>query len=244
MFLTRVCGARPKPVRNKQLFRLALVYFGIALLLAALFFAGESAAPVQAQTAGTPTPDRLAQPTLPAAPSQADHGAQVYWLRCLTCHGDRGQGLTDEFRQTYPPDHQNCWTSKCHGDHPYQDGFTLPPAVPAVIGPGALQKFPNANSLHAFIAAAMPFWKPGSLSEEEAWSVTAFLLRENGLWDGSGELGAGNAEAVRVGPPSQPTVTATPAGSNVSQWPLVAGGVVLAVVILGLVVWVRRWMKQ
>ncbi len=236
-------------MRPRLIFSLAFVSVGIALLLAALLFTGGSVVPVQAQTAGTPTPDRLAQPTLPAVPSQADIGAQVYWLRCMTCHGDRGQGLTDEFRQTYPPDHQNCWTSKCHGDHPYTDGFTLPKVVPAVIGPSALQKFADGNALHGFIAAAMPFWNPGSLSAEDAWSVTAFLLRQNGLWNGKGELSSDNAGEISVGPPqpaqpdASPTPLPAPAGAEAAGSPayaLIIGGVVLLGVLLFLARFLRR----
>lgn len=145
-----------------------------------------------------PTPDRLAEPTLPPAPSQADYGAQVYWLSCLPCHGDRGQGLTDEFRAAYPPEEQYCWERGCHGKNPYESGFTLPKTIPAVIAPQALAKFSDAAQLQAYIRAAMPFWKPGSLSDEEAWRVTAYLLRENGLWNAAQELNAFNAAGVRI----------------------------------------------
>ncbi len=146
--------------------------------------------------AATPTPDRLAQPTLPPLPSQADYGAQVYWLSCLPCHGDKGQGLTDEFRQAYPPEDRNCWQSGCHGKRPYENGFQLPEKVPAVIGKDTIQKFSNAAALQAYIRAAMPYWKPGSLSDEEAWQVTAFLLRENGLWNDSTEIESQNAAQI------------------------------------------------
>lgn len=147
----------------------------------------------------TPTPNRLAQPTLPPRPSQADLGAQVYWLSCLPCHGDRGQGLTDEFRQTYPQEDRFCWKSGCHGPRPYEQGFTLPETVPAVIGPGTLAKFQNAAILRVYILATMPYWRPGSLTEEQTWQVTAFLLRENGIWEARQELGSSNAEAIRIG---------------------------------------------
>jgi cytochrome c len=154
-----------------------------------------------------PTPDRLAQPTLPASPSQADLGAQQFWLSCMPCHGDKGQGLTDEFRQTYPPEDRNCWESGCHGERPYDSGFTLPKQIPAIIGPQAnLGKFTNAASLHAYIKAAMPFWKPGSLTEEESWLVTAFLLRENGVQFNK-ELDASNAEQIFL---SQSGLSPTP----------------------------------
>lgn len=146
---------------------------------------------------------------------QADYGAQTYWLLCLPCHGDRGQGLTDEFRETYPPEEQYCWESGCHGDHPYDYGFTLPMQVPAVIGPqAALSKFTTAGRLNAYIKAAMPYWKPGSLTEEESWLVTAFLLRENGIQFGE-NLDASNAEQILLSESGLPsTPEGVPAAEN------------------------------
>lgn len=182
----------------KRLFGLFILSLGIALLIAGLFFKGGSARGTEIFIESTPTPDRLAEPTLPASPSQADHGAQIYWLSCMPCHGDQGQGLTDEFRRTYPPEEEYCWESGCHGERPYEDGFKLPKSIPAVIGPETLQKFSSAAILHAYIKAAMPFWKPGSLADEESWAVTSFLLRENGLWNGRVELNASNAGDVTI----------------------------------------------
>jgi cytochrome c len=185
-------------VPNKNLARIISISLGIALLLAGLFFDTGLVASSGAQAGATPTRDRLAEPTLPASPSQADRGAQVYWLSCLPCHGDIGQGLTDEFRQAYPPEDRNCWDSGCHGERPYDNGFKLPTSIPGVVGPDMLQKFSNAAILQAFIKSAMPFWKPGSLTEENSWAVTAFLLRQNGLWDDRAELNASNADQVSV----------------------------------------------
>jgi cytochrome c len=187
-------------VRQKFPFSPLLIVTGIALLFAGLFF---NMSYVDAQT--MPTPDRLAQPTLSAEPSQADKGAQVYWLSCLPCHGDRGQGLTEEFKQTYPAEDRNCWNSGCHGKRPYENGFTLPPKVPPLVGEGTLQKFPNALALRSYIFAAMPYWKPGSLTQEEAWQVTAFLLRQNNLWDAKSDLTEVNAASVVVS--ASPVVT-------------------------------------
>jgi len=184
------------PQTAKILTRLLLFPLGLAFLTAGFLIQEGTALSVNPQT--MPTPDRLAQPTLPPEPSQADLGAQQYWLSCMPCHGDRGQGLTDEFRQTYPPEDRNCWESGCHGERPYDSGFTLPEHIPALIGPQAtLGKFTTADGLHAYIKAAMPFWKPGSLTEEESWLVTAFLLRENGVRF-SGKLDESNAEQVQL----------------------------------------------
>jgi mono/diheme cytochrome c family protein len=210
---------------------LLVIALGIALLIAGLFFDGGEASP-SLQT--MPTPDRLAEPTLPPVPSQADYGAQVYWLSCLPCHGDRGQGLTDEFRAAYPPEEQYCWERGCHGENPYESGFTLPKAIPAVIAPQALAKFSDAAQLQAYIRAAMPFWKPGSLTEEEAWRVTAYLLRQNGLWEGIEELNASNAAEIRIlretpTPPPTAEQAQVEERSGVVSW----GMMVAALVILG-----------
>lgn len=150
----------------------------------------------------TPTVDRLAEPTLPANPRQADRGAQDYWLYCMPCHGDRGQGLTDEFRDLYPPEDRGCWNAGCHGERPYENGWTLPPTVPRIIGPDALTSFPTAATLQAFIQVAMPWHAPGSLDGETYWRLTAFLLRENGVTLGPEPLGPENAAQVRIGSPS------------------------------------------
>ena len=172
--------------------------FGIALLLAGLFFDSGTAVTVGLQVDETAIPDRLAEPTLPAVPSQADHGAQVYWLSCMPCHGDKGQGLTDEFRKTYPPEEEYCWESGCHGANPYESGFALPKKIPGVIGATTLAKFGDASQLNAYIRATMPFWNPGSLTEEDTWRVTAFILRENNLWNGTTDLSASNAADIKI----------------------------------------------
>jgi cytochrome c len=188
-------------VYARFLFKTAFVSMVIALLMAGLFFDDGIASPVRQLSTPTSTLDpfeRLAKPTVPANPSQADLGAQDYWLHCLPCHGDWGQGLTLEFRETYPPDEVNCWQSGCHGKRPYENGFTLPTSIPHVIGESSLQKFPNAAVLQSYIFAAMPYWKPGSLEQEEVWRITAFLLRENGLLDAREELNASNAGEVVV----------------------------------------------
>ncbi|MFZ5903345.1 MAG: c-type cytochrome [Chloroflexota bacterium] len=227
-------------MRNTLSLQFTLLPFGIALLLAGLFFDDGAAAHVLLQSA-MPTPDRLAEPTLPAPPSQADYGAQVYWLSCLPCHGDQGQGLTDEFRAAYPPEEQYCWERGCHGENPYESGFTLPKTIPAVIGPEVLKKFADAAQLKAYIRAAMPFWDPGSLTDDEAWKVTAFLLRQNGLWNASVELNESNAAQVII-----PGAHATPASTQEdvvreTQYPTVLAVIVLVVLVpAALILLLRR----
>ena len=187
---------------------------------------------VQALQIASPTPDRLAEPTLPASPTQADKGAQVYWLNCSACHGDRAQGLTDEFRQLYPPEDQNCWNSHCHGNVTYENGFTIPKLVPALIGPGALQKFGTAYNLFGFVKAAMPFQRPGNLSDEEYYQILSFLLRENKLWTAPEGVTASNAKQIQIGPlktePISEPVQTTRIAPSIS---FIIGFVVLALLI-------------
>ena len=229
--LTPACAARPKLVQRTSFLQILFISIGIALLFAGLFF---DMGAVVAQTPVMPTPDRLAQPTLPASPSQADKGAQVYWLSCLPCHGDRGQGLTEEFKQSYPVEDRNCWNSGCHGQRPYENGFTLPMKIPAVIGPETLQIFPNASILRSYIFAAMPYWRPASLTEEESWQVTAFLLRENNLWTTQEELTASNADQVLVSAPQAIPTLQPPAAAaswTLSPIPFIVGFIVLTFLI-------------
>jgi hypothetical protein len=180
----------------RNLLRWLFFPFGVALLALmplqeGTFFPSR----LQEQTpAPTFDSERLAEPTIPADPSQADVGARDYWLYCLACHGDQGQGLSDEFRLLYPPEEQTCWQSGCHGRSPYENGFTLPTAIPPVIGADApLHNFADASVLYAFISAAMPWHDPGSLEPEIYWRLTAYLLRENGYENPYEELGPENS---------------------------------------------------
>jgi len=97
----------------------------------------------------------------------------------MTCHGDRGQGLTDEFRSLYV-EHQNCWARGCHAGHPGDLGFPIPRSVPAIISStGELPPFATAEDLFEFLRTTHPPQHPGYLPEEEYWALTAYLLAEN-----------------------------------------------------------------
>lgn len=159
----------------------------------------------------TPTVDRLAAPPTVENPNQADEGAYLYWLNCQPCHGDQGQGLTDEWRSQYPMEDQNCWARGCHGERPYEDGFTIPTAVPAVIGEGSLGKFETADTLYVYIQTAMPFNAPSSLTTEEYLAITAFLIRAHGKWTGT-PLDEKNVAEMRLlpAPTHTPQVNVTP----------------------------------
>jgi hypothetical protein len=109
-----------------------------------------------------------------------------------------------------------------------------------VIGTGTLQKFPNALVLRSYIFATMPWWRPASLTEEETWQVTAFLLRENNLWTAGEELTETNSAMILI---AAPTVDATtqPSLSTVPSWtPSLFLILIIAGFILILLIFLRR----
>lgn len=166
-------------------------------------------------------------------PTQVDRGKATYSHYCSACHGDVGQGLTDEWRSTWPPEDQNCWQSKCHAlNHP-PEGFIFPKKVPALIGPGTLTRFQTALQLQGFIRGAMPYYQPGLLSNDQYWDIAAFLSDAHGV-PLKDELTPANAGAVLLQPASQPEVIAAPANNALLPIAVVAGvGIVICVLILG-----------
>lgn len=153
--------------------------------------------------------DDLAAKPMAAEPSQAELGAEVYRQICLACHGDWGQGLTDAWREEWGED-SNCWQSRCHAaNHPPQ-GFDLPRAVPAVLGPGSLSRFNSAAELQQTISETMPWWNPGSLTEEQSWQLSAYLMNvRTELGDGV-TLNAGNGPIYGLHVPYRPAPNPRP----------------------------------
>jgi mono/diheme cytochrome c family protein len=161
-------------LRNKGL----LIAFTLALLL---IFTGSALAASDRQPLffSLPTfqPSSFPPSTLSRLPST--DGAKLFKQWCSTCHGDKGQGLTPQWRAEWPEGKQNCWQSKCHaGNHP-PDGFSFPKKVPALIGPDALTRFSTAQELYAYSRAAMPYWSPNLLKDQEYWTITTFLVEAN-----------------------------------------------------------------
>ena len=87
------------------------------------------------------------------APDSA-RGARIYAQKCALCHGDGGQGTyTPSGEQVYPP----LWGPKSFN-----------------IGAGMAR----LNTAAAFVKANMPLGQGGSLSDQEAFDVAAFFIRQ------------------------------------------------------------------
>ncbi|MBL0346818.1 cytochrome b N-terminal domain-containing protein [Candidatus Villigracilis affinis] len=201
--------------KNKQhpmrFARLILIATGIALLLSTGLLLTDSVNASRSIQVGmtptispSPTPtfdaSRLDRPNVPAILSQVDEGQLIFWGVCIACHGDRGQGLTDEWRLGAYKEDGNCWQSGCHGkDHP-PHGFEIPKTLvfPALSMAGSLGRFQNAQQLYDYVVEMMPWWNPRSLGPEKAWQVTAYLLKLKGSLPDGLVLNETNASAVPV----------------------------------------------
>ena len=158
---------------------------------------------------------------LPPDATQLQHGGEIYRLVCSACHAHSGEGLTDAWRATWHPEDQNCWQSKCHAANHPPDGFELPIA-PAVVGRQALAPFATAADLRNYIQATMPWQEPNSLTDEEGWAVTAYVIKLNRMNPGP-ELNAGNAGMFSLHPEiEQPTEMPQPDNAEAANKPAAA----------------------
>lgn len=114
-------------------------------------------------------------------------GAEVYADHCSVCHGATGRGLA-EAREAFPPDHRRC--QRCHkpGNPPtmnlaqveqrQHDLFDVGDPPP-LTGEDALAANAAPQAIRAYLEAAMPRYRPGTLSSLEYEALTAFLLQMN-----------------------------------------------------------------
>jgi mono/diheme cytochrome c family protein len=188
----------------------------------------------------TPTPRY--NPTA-TPPSQGGHGHDLFDLYCMPCHGDQGQGLTDEFRnRQYPPEEANCWTSGCHGARPYENGFTLPKTIPALIGRNTLTKFATARNMFDYMRTAMPFNAPGSLSQEQYLQLLAYLLEQNSFVTTGSRLDPDSLQQINLRPAQLPTSAAEAAATLPDNFSsaLLIGVIILGTVVVAVLVLRRR----
>ena len=126
-----------------------------------------------------PIADPLAIPVLSENPTQVERGEASYYYNCMPCHGDQGQGLTDEFREIWVEDHQNCWAVGCHGGRMSDEGFPIPRIVPPITA--IRLRLQNADILFDYLKETHPPQRPGVLEESDYRDLTGFILYKNGL---------------------------------------------------------------
>jgi mono/diheme cytochrome c family protein len=210
-------------MQRKRPLWIGAIFTALLVLAAAVVLFLRPTAPGEVRPAvPASTPDRLAAPPLPQHPTQYEWGRYLFWLNCMACHGDRGQGLTDEFRSLWVADHQNCWARGCHAGHLEDQGFPLPRTIPAIISAdGKLPPFATADKLFEYLRTTHPPQHPGYLPDDQYWAISAYLLAENGRLE-PGQV---------LGPAGQ-----VPASDRI--WRITAAGLILLLAAV-IIVWLR-----
>jgi cytochrome c len=120
---------------------------------------------------------------LPAGGGAAADGQPIFAAKCAGCHGANGEGGQSGPRLVDPT--------------PFRVGVNQP-----TIG----NYWPYATTVWDYIHRAMPFDAPGSLSNDEVYALTAYLLAANGIISPDDRLDAQSLPAVRM--PNQPNFIA------------------------------------
>lgn len=118
---------------------------------------------------------------LPEGTGTAAQGAQLYGAKCSNCHGLKGEGVAP-----FP---------KLIGRDP-KEGFPFgrDPALTKTIG----NYWPHATTLFDYVKRAMPLQAPGSLTNDEVYALTAFLLAQNEVIPAEMTLDAAALRAVKM----------------------------------------------
>jgi cytochrome c len=112
---------------------------------------------------------------LPSGQGSVADGARLFARHCAGCHGKDGRGGTAEelTGASRPLDH---------------------PAADKTIG----SYWPHATTLFDFIRRAKPMGAPGTLSADEVYALSSWLLYANGLVSADAVMDAARLAAVRM----------------------------------------------
>lgn len=118
---------------------------------------------------------------LPPGRGDAIRGAALYEAQCASCHGAKGEGVNPN-----PP---------LVGREP-REGFPFgtDPTLVRTIG----NYWPEATTLFDYIRRTMPLTAPGSLMDDEVYSLTAHLLVANEILPAGSVLDSAALVAVRM----------------------------------------------
>ncbi len=111
---------------------------------------------------------------LPPGSGTAAAGKVVYDTQCATCHGVKGSGGSAKELAGGAP---------LNGPHPDQ-----------TVG----NYWPYATTLFDFVRRSMPLHAPRSLSDDQVYAVTAYVLHINGLIGEDVEMNARTLPDVRM----------------------------------------------
>jgi cytochrome c len=111
---------------------------------------------------------------LPRGSGRAADGAKIFAEKCALCHGDHGQGGH---------------AARLIGG---------PPKASLDGGKTIANYWPYATTLFDFIRRSMPFTQPRSLTDQEVYSLVAYLLAENKLIGENDEINSTTLPRIRM----------------------------------------------
>lgn len=120
---------------------------------------------------------------LPPGHGSPAEGAEVYRARCAVCHGADGEGTPAGV----------ALVGRTPGDV-FDFGTAAGADRTRTIG----NYWPHATTLFDYIRRAMPFDRPGSLSDDEVYAVSAYLLHRNEIVPADAVLDASTLFRVRM----------------------------------------------
>jgi cytochrome c len=113
---------------------------------------------------------------LPEGRGTALKGEQVYLEKCQACHGEKGVGRPNDV---------------------LVGGIgSLAPGTPPVRTVGSY--WPYATTLFDYVRRAMPFQSPKSLTDDEVYAVSAYVLSLNGIISATDVLDARSLPKVKM----------------------------------------------
>jgi S-disulfanyl-L-cysteine oxidoreductase SoxD len=134
-----------------------LLLLSLAVAASPQYNVGRLATPEEIATADVSVlPNGLG---LPAGQGSARDGKDVYASRCAACHGVEGEG-----RAGYPP---------------LVGGRGSMTSAAPLLTVGSY--WPYATTVWDYVRRAMPYEAPGSLTADEVYALTAWILTANGI---------------------------------------------------------------
>ena len=112
---------------------------------------------------------------LPPGSGNAAGGAEIYAAQCLACHGEEGAGQPHD---------------RLVGGHGTLDSLAQVRTVGSF--------WPYASTVFDYVRRSMPFNTPKTLSDDEVYALTAYLLYLNGVIDKDEDINARTLARVRM----------------------------------------------
>jgi cytochrome c len=112
---------------------------------------------------------------LPPGGGTPDQGERIYAQKCAACHGENAKGGTN---------------AALVGGRSLTDGIDTPKTI--------ANFWPYATTVFDYIRRAMPWQQPRTLTDNEVYALTAYILAQNKLISDSESMNAETLPKVRM----------------------------------------------